>query len=306
MNVDIHQHVWTTPLLDALAQRDHLPFVRRTDGLTVLHSAGELPYVIDTDAESAARRAQLLSDDGLQRAVVALSSPIGIEALAREAALELISAHLDGVLALGYAFAAWGPVPTDQPDPADVDEVLARGCIGISLPAGALAGLVQLEAIGPVLERAQSREVPVFVHPGGPADAHGRRCEAALDEPLWWTALTGYVAQMQAAWLAFATHGRRELPRLQIVFSMLAGAAPLLHERLAARGGPQTDTADPHTFYDTSSYGPGLVEVMAQWVGADRLVYGSDRPVIDPVRTPRDPQLMAAAGRLIAAAGVAV
>ena len=140
MNVDIHQHVWTTPLLDALAARQCLPFVRRTDGLTVLHCGGELPYVIDTAAESAARRADLLRTDGLDRAVVALSSPIGIEALRHDVATELISAHLDGVLALGEGFSAWGPLPIDAPDPALVDDVLGRGCVGVSLPACALAG----------------------------------------------------------------------------------------------------------------------------------------------------------------------
>ena len=50
--VDIHQHVWTTPLLDALARRDAHPFVRRDDGLCVLHLAGELPCVIDEPAEA--------------------------------------------------------------------------------------------------------------------------------------------------------------------------------------------------------------------------------------------------------------
>ena len=43
---------------------------------------------------------------------------------------------------------------------------------------------------------------------------------------------------MQAAWLTFATHGRRELPRLRVVYAMLAGGGPLLSERLATRGGP--------------------------------------------------------------------
>src|SRR5581483_178931 len=120
---------------DALAARDRLPFVRRTDGLTVLHGGGELPYVIDTAAESADRRAQLLDADGVDRAVVALSSPIGIEALPHDVASELISAHLDGVLALDARFDAWGPVPVDHPDPADVDDVLRRGCAGVSVPA---------------------------------------------------------------------------------------------------------------------------------------------------------------------------
>ena len=297
MTVDLHQHVWTTPLLDALARRDRLPFVRRTDGLTVLHGGGELPCVIDTEAESAGRRAQLLSADGLERAVVALSSPIGIEALPRDAAAELISAHLDGVLSLGDRFTAWGPIPVHEPDPADVDDVLRRGCRGVSLPACALAGRHALDALGPVLERVQSRRVPLFVHPGGVAGPHID--EAPLTDPLWWRALTDYVAQMQAAWLTFATHGRRELPELTVVFAMLAGGAPLQSERLATRGGPVVDLHDPLTFYDTSSYGAGMVEAMARWVGDAQLVYGSDRPVVEPLRTAHDHALMVNAARVM-------
>jgi hypothetical protein len=303
MTVDLHQHVWTTPLLDALAGRDRLPFVRRTDGLTVLHGGGELPYVIDTAAESAHRRAQLLKADGVERAVVALSSPIGIEALPHDAAAELISAHLDGVLALGERFAAWGPIPVDGPDPADVDGVLRRGCAGISIPACALGGRDALDALGPVLERVQSHGVPLFVHPGGVAGPQPH--EAPLTDPLWWRALTDYVSQMQAAWLTFATHGRRELPGLTVVFAMLAGGGPLQAERLATRGGPAVDLHDPFTFYDTSSYGPGLVDAMADWVGPAQLVHGSDRPVVEPVRTGRERALMVNAARVMGAVEVA-
>jgi 6-methylsalicylate decarboxylase len=297
MTVDLHQHVWTTPLLDALARRDQLPFVRRADGLTVLHGGGELPYVIDTAAESADRRAQLLTTDGIQRAVVALSSPIGIEALPRDAAAELISAHLDGVLALGAGFNAWGPIPVDRPDPADVDEVLRRGCAGVSVPACALAGRHALDVLGPALERVQSHRVPLFVHPGGVTGSHAH--EAPLTDPLWWRALTDYVSQMQAAWLTFATHGRRELPTLTVVFAMLAGGGPLQSERLATRGGPLVDLGDPLTFYDTSSYGPGLVNAMAGWVGSAQLVYGSDRPVVEPVRCGHERMLMDNAARVM-------
>jgi 6-methylsalicylate decarboxylase len=303
MTVDLHQHVWTVPLLDALARRDHLPFVRHTDGLTVLHCGGELPYVIDSAAESAERRAQLLSADGAEAAVVALSSPIGIEALPHDIAAEVISAHLDGVLALGEQFAAWGPIPVDGPDPADVDEMLRRGCAGISVPACALAGRDALEALGQVLERVQHHRVPLFVHPGGVSGPQPN--EAPLTDPLWWRALTDYVAQMQAAWLTFATHGRRELPELTVVFAMLAGGAPLQSERLATRGGPTVNLRDPLTFYDTSSYGPGMVDAMAQWVGQAQMVYGSDRPVLEPIRTRRDRALMENGARVMRGVGAA-
>jgi 6-methylsalicylate decarboxylase len=300
VTADIHQHVWTAPLLDALASRRCLPFVRSGDGLTVLHGGGELPYVIDTGAESADRRAELLRADGVDLAVVALSSPIGIEELPYDVAAELISAHLDGVLALGDGFAAWGPVAIESPDPADVDDVLARGCAGVSLPACALAGREALDTVGPVLDRVQARGVPLFVHPGGAPGREAR--EAPLTEPLWWRALTDYISQMHAAWLTFATHGRRELPRLRIVFAMLAGGAPMLSERLATRGGPAVDIGDPLTFYDTSSYGPAMVEAMARWVGAAQLVYGSDRPVVEPIATPFDRDLMANSAHLLTAA----
>jgi 6-methylsalicylate decarboxylase len=285
--VDIHQHIWTTPLLDALGRRECHPFIRRDDGLCVLHLAGELPCVIDEAAESAASRTRLLETDGVELAAVAISSPVGIEALAPDQAHELISAHLDGVLALGDQFVAWGPIGIRRPDPVEVDAVLARGCVGISLPSAALADLDALEAVGPVLERVQALGAPLFVHPGGFTPR-----QPSLSDPLWWTALTSYVSDMQAAWLTFMTRGRRELPRLRVVFGMLAGGAPLQTERLTARGGPAVDLHDPLTFYDTSSYGPMMIEAMAAWLGPDRLVYGSDRPVIEPVRSGREVELM--------------
>jgi len=88
--------------------------------------------------------------------------------------------------------------------------------------------------------------------------------------------------RMQAAWLAFTSAGRAEHPRLRVVFSMLAGLAPLHAERLRSRGGLAAPSPDPLTFYETSSYGPAAVGQMAAAVGAEQLLYGSDRPVADP------------------------
>jgi hypothetical protein len=103
-----------------------------------------------------------------------------------------------------------------------------------------------------------------------------------LDDPLWWPALTDYVAGMQAAWLAFATVGRPRHPRLRVIFTMLAGLAPLHIERLRSRGGPAPLEPDPLTFYDTSSYGPDGASALAAAVGPSKLLYGSDRPVVEP------------------------
>ncbi len=107
----------------------------------------------------------------------------------------------------------------------------------------------------------------------------------ATDAPAWWPALTAYVTQLHEAWHAWMAWGREQHPLLTVVWAMLAGGAPLHAERLAARGG--TERTDLFSFYDVSSYGLGAIDAMAHAVGADRLVHGSDRPVIGPPALPQ-------------------
>lgn len=280
MQIDVHQHIWTEPLVERLSARSALPLVRESDGVCVLHSAAEQPYVVDLAAEAPASRAALVHDDGLDLALIAISSPIGIEALPRDEARELIEAHLEGVQALPSEFAAWGPIALDGADPGDVDTLAARGCVGVSLPAGAIASPDRLDPLGPVLERVAALELPLFVHPGRGHRERGGTAD--FGEPLWWRALTDYVGQMQAAWMTFACFGRREHPSLRIVFAMLAGGAPIQAERLASRGAPEVELRDPLTYYEISSYGPAAIEPIAALVGKGQLLYGSDRPVIEP------------------------
>ncbi len=284
MKIDVHQHLWTEPLVEALARRSELPFVRHENGLTILYLAGERPYVIDLSGEDPAERAALIERDGLDRALLCLSSPLGIESLPRRQAVTLIDAYHEGALSLQEPFGVWGAIALDRPDPDDVDRALARGCIGLSLPAGALASVDAIADLAAVLARLESNDAPLLVHPGPrlTADAAQSVGETSLCEPLWWPALTSYVACMHAAWLAFLVAGRPSHPRLRVVFSMLAGLAPLHAERLHARGGPGLSLHDPLVFYETSSYGPQAVRFLAELVGPEQLLYGSDRPVVDP------------------------
>jgi hypothetical protein len=128
-----------------------------------------------------------------------------------------------------------------------------------------------------VLETLERRGAPLFVHPG-PAPAR------AVAVPGWWPALTDYVATMQTAWHAFALWGRAAHPGLRVCFAMLAGLAPVQRERLVARGGPAT--SDPDVFLDVSSYGARAVDAVLREVGVDRLVHGSDRPVVSVAELP--------------------
>lgn len=285
MKIDVHQHLWTEPFVAALAVRGELPFVRVESGLAVLYLAGERPYVIDLASETYEQRSALVELDGLDRALVCLSSPLGIEWLPRAQALALIDAYHEGALALSEPFGVWGALALEDPDPDDVDRVLARGCVGLSLPAGALAGVRALSSLAPVLTRLEVHGAPLLIHPGSPAVLGAGRAGGGrtfFEDPLWWPALTGYVAGMQAAWLAFLVAGRPRHPRLRVIFSMLAGLAPLHAERLLSRGVPCPPLPDPLVFYETSSYGPSTVALIEELVGSRQLLYGSDRPVVEP------------------------
>jgi hypothetical protein len=269
---DVHQHLWPEPLLGLMAARQEAPRLRRRASGWELELVGEAPSEFDIRAHDPAARAALARAEGVERILLAPSAPLGIESLPD--AQPLLDAFHAGVRELGEPFAAWGSIALAAPEPDAVDALLDDGAAGLCLPATALGGPEPLDRIGPVLERLAARRAPLFVHPG-PAPASAARL------PAWWPPLTSYVADMQAAWLAWAAWGRAAHPELKVVWAMLAGGAPLHVERLAARGGPARAVLDDRAWFDVSSYGPRAVDAMLRIVGVDRLVLGTDRPVAD-------------------------
>jgi 6-methylsalicylate decarboxylase len=276
--IDIHQHLWPEPLLRALSLRREPPMLVRRGAGWALGLRGEAEAPVDLADHDPDARAALVHADGLDRALVVPSTPLGIEALPPGEAEALLEAYHEGVRALPQEFGAWAAVGIVAPDPAVLSRLLDAGFVGACVAAEALAGPDGLERLGPVLETLERRGAPLLVHPG-PAPA-----TATAGLPVWWAALTGYVATMQTAWHAFAVWGRPAHPGLRVCFAMLAGLAPLQRERLVARGGPAISDLD--VFLDVSSYGGRTVDAVLREVGVDRLVYGSDRPVVAAAELP--------------------
>ena len=279
LQIDIHQNLWPESLLAELGRRRGAPRLRRRRDGWVVEVPGEPDAAVELTDHDPGRRVDLLRADGLDRAYVALSTPLGIEALAPDAARPLLDAWHEGAAALPAEFGAWAAPSVSEPDPGHLGELLDRGFIGACLPAEALTSATGFDRCGSLLELLDARGAPLLVHPGpGPDTLHGPSiATATAGVPSWWPAVTRYVAAMNAAWHAFARFGRPSHPRLRVCFAMLAGLGPLHRERLLARGG--SAAADPDVFLDTSSYGPRAVDAMIRELGVDALVYGSDRPV---------------------------
>jgi 6-methylsalicylate decarboxylase len=283
--IDVHQHVWPDALIEALRARRTPPRLR---GWT-LELAGEPDYEVDPRAHDADYRAAQVRDDGLDLALVSLSSPLGIESLAPDEATELIAAYHEGALTLPEPFGAWAAASVTEVDAGALARELERGFVGLQLPATALLDRAGYENAGPLLDVLEEAGLPLLVHPGpaapggGPVeDDHLPAVGGAGDEPPWWPAIVTYVQQMHAAWFAFRAYGRPRHPRLRVCFAMLAGLAPLHSERVAARAGDRS-VVDADVFLDVSSYGTRAVDATVRVLGIDALVNGSDRPYADPV-----------------------
>jgi 6-methylsalicylate decarboxylase len=268
MRIDVHQHLWTERLWATLARRGAAPCLRGEELLL----DGEPPFVLAGGPQDPARRAASLADLGVDVAVLALSTALGVERLPGDEAREVLAAWDEDADALPASLPAWGSLPLADAEPADVDAAIERGRVGIVLPADALATPAALDRVGPLLERLAAHDAPLFVHPG-PASAG-----------TWQPAVTSYVAGLQQAWLAWVLHGRAQHPRLRVVFAALAGLAPLQAERLRARvpGAPPRPADDPLTFFETSACGELAVHAVAAAAGPEALVHGSDWPYAEP------------------------
>ena len=279
--VDVHQHVWPAALLEKLRRRSHAP--RVVDDRLLL--AGEPDFALTPGQGVLAPLAERRDLDAgdpvpVERALLSLSSPLGIETLDPDEAAPLLDAWHGLAAELSGAHGLWAAVNLVEPDLDGLRRVLAApAVVGLQVPATALLDPAALERLVPVLAVVEAADRPVLVHPG-PAPA------APGEVPGWWPALTSYTAQLVAAWHAWHVAGRASLPALRVCFAALAGLAPRHHERLAARGGA-FGAVDRHVYYDTSSYGPRAVDAVVRVVGVDPLVHGSDRPYA----APRDPGL---------------
>src|ERR1700749_5095074 len=108
MKVDVHQHLLGEPLVEALARRNAAPrLIARREGWT-FRVAAEPDSILATEATDAELRRAGLEADGVDRALGALLTALGIEPLPADEAALLIEAHHLGLEELPVEFRGWG------------------------------------------------------------------------------------------------------------------------------------------------------------------------------------------------------
>ncbi len=209
------------------------------------------------------RRLALLDEMEIERAVVSLQPSLGADWRDGGEGEELAAAWERGILELARA-SGGRIVPLAARAPAD-------GFAGVCVEAPAL---LDLDKLAPLLDALGQTGGFLFVHPG---NAH-----MPAGAPAWWAAVVVYTAQMQAAYASWFAMGAARWPDLDVVFAILAGGAPIQLERMESRGVTARAAMLPHVWFDTASYGKRALELTMSTFGVERMLFGSDAPVVDP------------------------
>ena len=258
MATDLHQHLWPEPFLSALSVRSRPPLLRGRE----LELEGEPVWELAVESHDLDTRLASMDLLGLQVAVVSLQTTLGLERLPADEADELAAIWERGILELAEA-SAGRILPLAAREPAP-------GFVGLCVSG---AELLDLDALAPRLEALLESGGFLFVHPGGAVAPPGA--------PTWWTAIVEYTAQMHAAYVGWLVNGAVRWPELDVVFGILAGGAPIQLERMASRGFDERRSMLPRLWFDTATYGRRALDLVMSIYGFERLLFGSDLPVVD-------------------------
>jgi 6-methylsalicylate decarboxylase len=253
---DVHQHLWPEPFIDALSRRSAPPCL---DG-RVLRLPGELDSEADFELHELETRLRLLDRDGIDVALISLPP-----AHVMDPEGELAEVYHESVLEL--VATAGGRV-----------QALASGACREGFAGACVSADSLVSGLDPLLEELGRVGQLLFVHPGPPRGF-------PPGAPLWWGAVVEYTAQMQAAYAIWLARDAERFPSIPVIFSILAGGAPIQLERMRSRGFDDRSAIRANVFFDTSSYGRRALELCLSTFGVNQLVYGSDVPVIDPEPT---------------------
>lgn len=260
--IDIHQHLWPEPFVEALSLRKRAP---RLQGGR-LEIQGDTVWDVDLDAHRVERRLALLDRFELDTAVVSLQPTLGLDRLPADERDELVEAWEGGILELA-GVTRLVPLATSGP---------RAGFAGLSVSA---PELLDLPALAPRIDALVAHGGFLFVHPATATVPPGK--------PDWWPAVVDYAGQMQAAYAAWLLAGVDHWPELDVVFAILAGGAPFQMERLSSRGVEERVAVRPRIWLDSASYGSRALDFTMSALGIDRMLFGSDAPIVDPEPTLR-------------------
>jgi aminocarboxymuconate-semialdehyde decarboxylase len=277
--IDVHAHVIVRELLrEAAPSEEWRPVVRREDGAQVVELEGRSIRSAVGEFVDVERILDQLTAEGV---VLSPWVPLLFDDVER---CRLQNAALEALVSTRVS--ALGAVPPG--DGEELRRVMARGVLaGVEVPA-----LPDLGSFEEFWAAAEETRAVVFIHPTTRVTLPGYYLWNTVGNPLETT--------VAAAHLVMSGVMERH-PALKVVLAHGGGALVALRGRLRhahsfqpqARSALKEDPVDSirRFWFDTITHDAGLLRALADFVGEDRLLLGSDHPFDmadpDPVGTVR-------------------
>lgn len=292
MPIDMHAH-WVPKEVSALLRtRSAAPMIRVGDnGQEHLHSLFRA-MPIQSDFDDLNLRITEMDRHGVQRAVLSLTTVLGVEALPLADALPLCRAHNDAASAVCVAhpdrFSAFAAVPV-----ADLAVGLAEferamdlpGIVGALLPGDGFLSAKRAERFRPFFEAANRRNAIFLVHYGKLADdAEPPRLDTS-DNAHARVGTLDMQARLSQNMLTFCmTDFLKPYPNVTVLSHNLGGNIAFEVDRMDHRSMLDRPTDElpskriraAHVLVDCNSLGARAIEMAVEAYGAEKIVFGSD------------------------------
>ena len=294
--VDVHTHYLPAALVGALEARDELPKITRDGDRRLIHyGAGNvhpmLPAMGDID-----RRLADMDAQGIDLAVLSVNVPgadwfpvVDGPAVARDIndeLADLVARHPERLAAMACL-----PMQAPEAAAAELERTHALGFRGGMIFSNAGGEPLDAPDKAVVFDVAARLDSPIYVHPTYPLTAATVDAYALIPT-------VGFLFDTTTAALRLVFGGLYERhPDFKLVLAHVASLVPFIVGRIdyeAERhrdvGGWGALSAPPSEhlrllYTDVVSVWPPAVRITVEFLGAERVMYGSDYPFWDPVRS---------------------
>ena len=292
MRIDCQSHVFPRSYIDVLAQNRHPPQVIQRGGEAIVTYGEIQQFRLRDEVYAPKRKLKDMDGAGIDLAIISTNIP-GPCMLAPDLALKGAQAINNAIAEMvqqhPYRFVGLASLPWGQPEAAIAEMDRAQdvlGCCGVVLYSHVGGHPVDDLAFEPVYAHAEAKGLPVVLHPTVPAWG-----EAIKDH--WMIPMMGLQVDTSFALLRLILGGVLERhPRLQIVMPHVGGVLPYMMGRIdhqtevMGRGRDhiaQPPSAYMHRIYlDTVSPSAQALRYAYEFSGADRLLFGTDHPWVNP------------------------
>jgi predicted TIM-barrel fold metal-dependent hydrolase len=302
MTIDVHTHYLPEEVVEMLRARTKAPSIeRRPDGTDWFN----LPvggFAFTEDYVDMVARLEFMDTVGVDAQLLSFAGLFGADSLPVAEALPILRCFNDHAAALSKAhpaqFGCLADLPFDDMDAAVAEYRRARtelGLLGAILPINYFLDLATAERIRPIFDVADELGGHLFLHPGprpdqrpdlvdGAPPAYGdnlmHRNSLDVQARVGHAMVTLTMTDFLSSYSGFSLH-----------VANLGGILPAVIERLDhMRDRRAPDTPLPSSrirglYVDCSSLSSKTINLTANFLGADRIMLGTDCPIFDTDRT---------------------